>query len=71
MFLGQKDTPNPAKTFFLFRVHMFLGLKDTPNPAKTFFLEIAYFWERKHSNFSEELYIAFPTLALAFLPPLS
>jgi len=57
LFLGQKDTSNPAKTFFLFIY---------------FFLENACFWDKNQSKFCEEPYFALQTLALLVLPlPLS
>jgi len=55
------------RLFFFFVERLILGQKDTLIQAKTFFLRL--FLGQKHSNFSEELYFAFQTLALSVLPP--
>jgi len=46
-FLGQKDAPNPVKTFF--RERWIFGQKDYPIPVTTifffFFIATADFWD--------------------------
>jgi len=72
LYSGQISPPNPAKTFLFsfFGERLYSRQINAPNPAKTFILFIYFFfWTKKRSKSSDDVYFAFPILALSVLPP--